>query len=324
MGSVPLQGSLPTGGHLLSARPQMSLHFEFVPLEGGQEKPRDDLRRDLIRRQCMRGRNKRVGSRRTQRQIRRSARDEQSSQVGSSLAAVSSDAASSSQTVTQTEPRRKQTFVEYEDGGTSSPRTTSDQQHSAQNLLDSQITPFVIRPRSFSDGVVHDCTLSSRHPTSVASNRQIPGSKFQSLKKIIYPIEPYLAFEQNPEFFMWLSLNESYLSTVRFSISAMEDFLQNRSPLAGTWSNLQGAIAQLNKRLSLERDSLQKSTVYTVALLALSASLFYDHDATKAHLLGMHRMVQLLGGLPYLHDNPLVHYKLSRSVHPFLFVMLLH
>ncbi len=73
-------------------------------------------------------------------------------------------------------------------------------------------------------------------------------------------------------------------------------------------------MALLNERLSLGDISLQGSTVYNVALLALSASLFDDHVATQAHLLGLHKMVQILGGLHYLHDNPVLHYKLSRSV----------
>jgi hypothetical protein len=110
---------------------------------------------------------------------------------------------------------------------------------------------------------------------------------------------------------MWLSLDRSFLQTVRFSTFAMEDFLHHRPPAPATWSHLQAAIALLNERLSLGDISLQGSTVYTVALLALSASLCEDHVATQAHLLGLHKMVQILGGL---HDNPVLHYKLSRSV----------
>lgn len=147
---------------------------------------------------------------------------------------------------------------------------------------------------------------------------------FLSLKKLIYPVEPYVAFEQE-DFggMVWLSVEESFLCSVQFSIFAMEDFLRGRSPVPDTWSHLQRAIALLNERLSLGDVSLQKSTVYNLALLALTEGLFDDHAAIKAHLLGLHKMVQLLGGMHCLHENPMLHYKLSRSVYlPFLLCFL--
>lgn len=148
------------------------------------------------------------------------------------------------------------------------------------------------------------------------------GSRFLSLKNLIYPVEPCVAFEQ--EGFggiTWLSVDESFLYCVQFSIFAMEDFLHRRSPVPDTLSHLQQAIALLNERLSLGDVSLQGSTVYNVALLALTAGLFDDHVAVRAHILGLHKMVQLLGGIRYLRDNPILQYKLSRSVQPPYFAM---
>ncbi|KIW34269.1 uncharacterized protein PV07_01059 [Cladophialophora immunda] len=267
-------------------RDPMPAHFEFVPLDGGEGKPQD-IRRDRIRRHCMRGKNKRDDSRRTQRQIRRSARNRRNSQGDTPLAAVPFDAAVSLQSFSQTEKPRKQACLESQNAWASSPgpiapRTTS---HSPSGLT----------LRYCSYGAMRDW------------------SRFLSLKDIIYPVEPCIAFEQEDVGgMMWLTVDESFLCSVQFSIFAMEDFLHRRTPVPDTWSYLQRAITLLNERLSLGVVSLQRSTVYNVALLALTASLFDDHDATKAHLFGLRKMVQLLGGIHYLHDNPILDYKLSR------------
>lgn len=148
----------------------MPAYFEFVPLDGGQGKPQD-RRRDLIRRHCMRKKNKRDNSRRTQRQVRLSTRNRHNPQGDALLAAMPSDVAFSLQTFPQTEKSRNQAIVERQNAWKSSPRlimswTTSHWQHPHPLLLGSSASPFGMCLQNCSHGPMRDCTLFPRYSVS--------------------------------------------------------------------------------------------------------------------------------------------------------------
>lgn len=80
--------------------------------------------------------------------------------------------------------------------------------------------------------------------------------------------------------------------------------------------HLHRTITILNGRLS-ERDMhLQDSTLYVVLTLALVACSMGDRAALRAHLLGLHRIVQLRGDIPFLLKHPMLYLRINQSVRP--------
>jgi hypothetical protein len=80
------------------------------------------------------------------------------------------------------------------------------------------------------------------------------------------------------------------------------------------WHHLNRTIAILNSRLSEEVTHLQDSTLNVVLTLSILACAMGDRAALRAHLSGLYRIVQLRGGISFLLERPMLHFRINQSV----------
>ncbi|KAH8811253.1 hypothetical protein F5884DRAFT_269332 [Xylogone sp. PMI_703] len=248
----------------------MSQSFEFVSSDGPGRV--EASYRSLIRSHCMKGRNRRSGSRRSLQQARRVVAKSQSAE----------------------HPRDQSTVYQNQVvvPDWTNRNTTSKAPFSSDPNLSLDCLGMRLEGECWQ--VLHEfCT-------------------FLNFKNAIYPVGNGMGLDEaDIEGAQWLFSDAPFLYSLRFFSSAMLDLTCCRPLTPTTRDYLRRTIVLLMERLS-ERDAcLKGSTVYIVALLALTAVLFGDYIATRIHLAGLHRMVHLSGGQGFLQGHPMLYFKIG-------------
>ena len=117
----------------------------------------------------------------------------------------------------------------------------------------------------------------------------------------------------DPQTFGLLLLDNAFLHSVLCASHTINDF---QTP---QWDGNPGhqTLFHLRKTLSLLQakiynENLDDSVVQVVLNLSLLAASFGDWGAAVAHFNGLHKIVQLKGGLAFLRARPKMHFKLDR------------
>lgn len=110
---------------------------------------------------------------------------------------------------------------------------------------------------------------------------------------------------------IWPSLDKSFLHTILFTNSAVNDWAQNLPLAKSSQFHLGRALTLLNKKLATGAAHLDDATIYTVMLLAIVSNTSGDYDASNAHMAGLQRLVEMRGGHRHLWENPVTQFKLE-------------
>jgi hypothetical protein len=116
--------------------------------------------------------------------------------------------------------------------------------------------------------------------------------------------------------FEFLFSNSTFLNAVLFTSSAINDLStpSRQEPSKESSFHLRRTLLALNSQLDEKEAHLMDSTLLVVITLALLAAVFGDWVAASAHIAGLHRIVDLCGGLTYLRSRSKLHYKIDRNV----------
>ncbi|KAJ5373423.1 Protein of unknown function DUF3468 [Penicillium concentricum] len=270
------------------------MQFAFVTYGGDDKQTPAD--RSQVRSHCMKGRNKREGSRRSNREARRAAKQfstnvEMSAvpviKCRSSLAISQGGNASISTTV----PRRvKQRSAPPDEG----PWDRLPQ-----------------APRGFVFGPVVDEFANAVGQMPESLMRQFMA--FNRITEASYPlVEIAVDFNDDVGFgSIWPSFDKSFLHTILFINSAVNDWAQNLPLAKSSQFHLGRTLTLLNKKLATGASHLDDTTIYTVMLLAIVSSTSGDYDASNAHMAGLQRLVEMRGSHGYLWVNPVTQFKLE-------------
>jgi len=137
----------------------------------------------------------------------------------------------------------------------------------------------------------------------------------KTLEHALSPLKDCVDFSATEtKCFEWLFYDASFLNALLLLGSALNDFSLCDQPQPGikTYKYLHRTIVLLNEKLSEHDAHTSDSVLYVVITLAMLGAVFGDWRAASAHIAGLHKIVQLRGGLRYLEERPKLHFKLDR------------
>ncbi|KAI0146158.1 hypothetical protein GGR57DRAFT_479644 [Xylariaceae sp. FL1272] len=125
-------------------------------------------------------------------------------------------------------------------------------------------------------------------------------------KRLLYPIESYLAFKRRPEHWtIPLKVDPAFLHAKISTSLWYYEMIYPRKPFphiqgAGTWFHYFKALSLLRQRLLVDDDDLRLSDYTLNVVLSLTGQAFASGDVKSAsnHMEGVARMVDLRGGWP--------------------------
>lgn len=127
-----------------------------------------------------------------------------------------------------------------------------------------------------------------------------------------FPLVMVTGFGENDvSWFYPLKFDAAYLHITVFAAEVFMDRVLGRQYLTtnqdATVHFLKG-VQILRRRLSLQDDNakLSDSTIAVVLTLALSAIFMGDYETFRHHMLGLHKMINLRGGIAALRGNKLL------------------
>ncbi|KAJ5502158.1 hypothetical protein N7463_005032 [Penicillium fimorum] len=266
------------------------MQFAFVTYGGDDKQSASD--RSHVRSHCMKGRNKRDGSRRSNREARKAAK-----QVRTNIdtGAVPIIKCRSSPGIAQGE-------------------NASILRHVKQRSELKDESPWSLplqAPRGFVFGSVVDEFANAVGQMPESLMRQFMA--FNRITKASYPLVE-IAVEFNDDVGLgsiWPSFDKSFLHTILFINSAVNDWVQNQSLAKSSQFHLGRTLTLLNKKLTTGASHLDDMTIYTVMLLAIFSSISGDYDAGNAHMAGLQRLIEMRGSHGYLWVNPITQFKIE-------------
>jgi hypothetical protein len=237
----------------------MGAPFEFVTYDPvSNPKPGKSVQ---IRSRCMQGKNKREGSRRSQREKRRRAKEEA--------------------------------------------------QESRKAIALSGPPPPTSRINQF--GLVR---FAGPEIDSEARNLLLKAFHYNVTDQTLTPLDRCLDFDCiESASFEWLFSDTAFLHSILCASYAIHDFMSlefELKPSRKTIYHMRETLLLLQLKMRDECVYEDESLLYVVINLALLAAVYGDWEAAAAHLNGLHRIVQLRGGVKFLAARPEVHFKLDR------------
>jgi hypothetical protein len=131
----------------------------------------------------------------------------------------------------------------------------------------------------------------------------------------ISPLELCVDFDfiQDAEFDR-LFHDSAFLRAALFTSSAINDLAisSRREPSRETSFYLRQTLLALHSKLDTRDAHRADSTILVVITLALLSIVFGDWVAASAHMAGLHRVVELCGGLKFLRQRAKLHHKIER------------
>ncbi|KAK1068598.1 hypothetical protein LTR74_005469 [Friedmanniomyces endolithicus] len=270
--------------------------FAFVSQAVNDPKPAT-ADRFLIRSHVMRGKNSRVGSRRSLREAAR--------QADKSLATLTADCGlrvpPRESTECSPEPVEIEPAAWQRNAGEQKDKRRGKAFEAACLHLDRQI-----RTRS---GV-----FASLDNTETACGELISElTTYNSAKHAAFPLKYTIDFDEAEDSCVpWIFNNMAFAHSVFFATSATNDFRLRRPYTRPTLIHLRRTIRCLNVQLGEDGGHVDDSTIYTIVTLAMLATLVGDLTAVRAHMVGLRRIVELRGGESYFVERPKQHFMLER------------
>lgn len=115
--------------------------------------------------------------------------------------------------------------------------------------------------------------------------------------------------------FEWIFSDTIFLHSVLCASSAVNDFMGlhwDGKPGRKTVFHLRETLSLLQVKMRDECVYQDESVMFVIINLTLLAAVFGDWQATAVHFKGLHRIVELRGGLEFLKARPKLHFKLDR------------
>ncbi|KAJ5445139.1 Protein of unknown function DUF3468 [Penicillium cf. griseofulvum] len=273
----------------------MTTQFAFVTYGGDHKQTPAD--RSRVRGHCMKGRNKREGSRRSNREARQAAKQVVSTNVDISDIPVTRSR-SNSGTAQGENASISRTILRHE-----KPRS--------EYLYEDPWAHPLKAPQGFVFGAAVDEFANAVGQIPESLMRQF--MDFNRITEASYPlVETVVDFNDDGGLgSIWPSFDKSFLHTILFINSAVNDWAQNMPLAKSSQFHLGRTLTLLNEKLATGASHMDDTTIYTVMLLAIVSSTSGDYDASSAHMAGLQRLVEMRGSHRYLGVNPVTQFKLE-------------
>ncbi|KAK3116345.1 hypothetical protein LTR53_003371 [Teratosphaeriaceae sp. CCFEE 6253] len=272
----------------------MPPHLTFIPVSGQGKS--SESHRAVIRSHVMRGKNKRVDSRRSAREAARAAAAPIAVPTAAELEHFAKQANVSKQAdVTKEVERWDRDCSDGDDG----------------------------QPEAGAVAALGQMRRHLRVRTGVASavdGREMgPGELiagflvYDRLKSAAFPMEQVVKLDiLENSYIPWLFRDQAFAHSILLATSAFNDYRLSQPLSRTTLFHLKRTLGHLNKQLSDESAYQSDTVIYTVVTLAVLASMFGDPSATGTHMAGLQRIVQLRGGESFLSVCSKQHFMLER------------
>jgi hypothetical protein len=130
----------------------------------------------------------------------------------------------------------------------------------------------------------------------------------------MYPVDFCLAFDPtNSIWFEYLGRDAAYVHSILFSAGAYFDHLSGHEFSPSSLRHLAKTLELLRSTLEQESGAVSESTISVVVGLAGVAECLGDPDEAVRHLRGLHRMIQMRGGIGSLSRNSQLQIKSCRA-----------
>ncbi|KAJ5811053.1 hypothetical protein N7447_010569 [Penicillium robsamsonii] len=283
------------------------MQFAFVTYGGdGKQTPAD---RSQVRSHCMKGRNKRDGSRRSNREVRQAAKRVRTNADTSTVPIIkcrSSSATAQGENVSIL--RQVEQRSELPDEGL----WARPLQAPRGFVFPSVVDEFANAVGQMPESLMRQCKTASLNRSQIRLKIYLVMA-FNRIAEASYPlVEIAVNFSDHASFSsIWPSFDKSFLHTILFINSAVNDWTQNQPLAKSSQFHLGRTLTLLNKKLATGTLHLDDTTIYTVMLLAIVSSTSGDYDASNAHMAGLQRLVEIRSSHGYLWVNPITQFKLE-------------
>lgn len=136
------------------------------------------------------------------------------------------------------------------------------------------------------------------------------------IKELLYPFKLFgfqIECEEEPQWYFELCCSERLIFRSTLLLASAANDLMSRQPLSrDTRKHLQSTLPLLNQRLFCGDEDSHGITLFAIVILAAIAVIFDDHNAVKAHALGISKIIRLQGGLKFLSLNTSIQLSIDR------------
>ncbi|KPM36274.1 hypothetical protein AK830_g10297 [Neonectria ditissima] len=265
----------------------MSQQLAFVIADGSGRIGSSE--RQLIRRHCMRQKNKQPGSRRSTREAARAA------------AEVSNESRQGDQRVNH-----------LSDGLSARDRVVPSSATYASEEQRGLVAEQCVLPMP-SDWALFHFPEELDFPAQELMHQYFIHNP---IRDSLYPFKHFgiqIDFEEDPLMCFRLLCSEKLCFRAILLLTSASNDLVLQRPLSGTtYRHFRRVLPLLNRRLS-EKDAYENDiTLYVVGILASIAVLFGDYSAAHAHAVGLSEILRLRGGSGAVNENPVIQFSMDR------------
>ncbi|KAK3069179.1 hypothetical protein LTR53_012687 [Teratosphaeriaceae sp. CCFEE 6253] len=272
----------------------MPPHLTFIPVSGQGKS--SESHRAVIRSHVMRGKNKRVDSRRSVREAARAAAAPIAVPTAAVLEHFAKQANASKQADVTEEVERWDR--DCSDGDDAQPGA------GAVAALGQMRRHLRVRT-----GVASAVDGREMGPGELIAGFLV----YDRLKSAAFPMEQVVKLDiLGNSYIPWLLRDQAFAHSILLATSAFNDYRLSQPLSRTTLFHLKRTLRHLNKQLSDESAYQSDTVIYTVVTLAVLASMFGDPSATGTHMAGLQRIVQLRGGESFLSVCSKQHFMLER------------
>ncbi|UPL01653.1 hypothetical protein LCI18_012587 [Fusarium solani-melongenae] len=136
------------------------------------------------------------------------------------------------------------------------------------------------------------------------------------IRDALYPFKHFgihIDFDEDPFMCFRLLCSEPLCFRAMLLLTSASNDLVSRQPLSRTtYRHLRRVLPLLNLRLSEEDVYNNDIAIYVVSILASIAVLFGDYNAAQTHAMGLSRILRLRGGSEAVNENPVIQFSMDR------------
>ncbi|KAJ3463436.1 hypothetical protein MRS44_008222 [Fusarium solani] len=136
------------------------------------------------------------------------------------------------------------------------------------------------------------------------------------IRDALYPFKHFgihIDFDEDPFMCFRLLCSEPLCLRAILLLTSASNDLVSRQPLSRTtYHHLRRVLPLLNRRLSEENAYKNDIAIYVVSILASIAILFGDYSAAQTHAMGLSRILRLRGGSEVVNENPVIQFSMDR------------
>jgi hypothetical protein len=138
---------------------------------------------------------------------------------------------------------------------------------------------------------------------------------FTVLGQAMYPIELCLTFDLRKLFLVeYLAVDALYCHSVLWMTQAYFDGLRGHEYSSIEIHHAHQTLVMLQQRLDDSRFATSDSTICVVLSLVNMTALIGNHEASRKHMMGLCKMVEMRGGVRAFTENSQIQLKICRYV----------